>query len=245
MHDPLTNLLDRGEYDAHLPAAIHRAQELGAPLALLILDLDHFGKVNNDHGHARGDEALRTLAQILRSVTAHKGAAYRYGGEEFAVILENFDLQEALAVAERIRREMEAARIEGIPKPVTLCAGVAIHPEHADCQELLFEAADDAMYTAKKRGRNLVQYYGEPAPQVERRKRVVERRQAEGRALPAEQRRAYRKILLQGREDDVPVCPRDGTPLDVEDVTPPDSVVREFVITCPACGLRERLSPED
>jgi len=109
--DELTGLYRRGVFDQRGPELIERLTKSALPLSFLMLDLDRFKSVNDSYGHQVGDEALRIVAKILIRAVESKGEAYRYGGEELAAYLPNFSSDEAIAVAERIRREVEASTV--------------------------------------------------------------------------------------------------------------------------------------
>jgi diguanylate cyclase (GGDEF)-like protein len=161
--DALTGLSDKGTFEADFPELIAAAQQAGQPLALLMIDADHFKRVNDTHGHAKGDKVLRELAQRLQTVVGGKGTAYRWGGEEMAALLPNHSLYEALAVAERIRNSVATSPVAEVP--VTVSIGVAVLPDHATDGASLFDAADAAVYDAKERGRDCVRHHDKPEPQ--------------------------------------------------------------------------------
>jgi diguanylate cyclase (GGDEF)-like protein len=123
-----------------------------------MLDIDHFKKINDEHGHAAGDAILRQLAEILRHASRAEDMVFRYGGEEFAAILTNAPLKIALQIAERIRTQVEASSFqwEGRKIPVTLSIGVAVAGGKDADGEALIRAADAALYQAKQSGRNRV-----------------------------------------------------------------------------------------
>ena len=127
-------------------------------LGLLMLDLDHFKAINDRWGHLEGDEVLRRVAQVLLSTIRVGDSAYRYGGEEFAVLLAEADLATARGVAERVRQTIEHLEIpldEGNVK-ITASVGVAVYPVHGKSSQQLVAAADTALYKAKHAGRNRV-----------------------------------------------------------------------------------------
>jgi diguanylate cyclase (GGDEF)-like protein len=129
-------------------------------LAVVLFDLDHFKAFNDAHGHAAGDEALRAFATIVRASLREGDVAARYGGEEFVVLLRDVDAAGATAVAERIRRQTEATSLptgNGARASIGVSAGVAAAPEHGTTREGLLRAADGALYTAKRAGRNRVE----------------------------------------------------------------------------------------
>jgi diguanylate cyclase (GGDEF)-like protein len=203
----------------------------------VFIDIDHFKKVNDTYGHTVGDQVLKEAAAVFRSVTEGKGEVYRYGGEEMVAILPNHSVHEAMAVAERARQTLEAARTQDIR--VTASFGVATMPDHANDSAALIKAADTAAYDAKRLGRNLVRFFGEPEPkEAPPTLREVPRRQPEPGGLPQEQKQFLRKQHLQGHEIK---CPKDLTPFDVVDVTNMDSLGREFLVTCPLCGFSDTL----
>lgn len=157
--DKLTGLPNRRSFDEALFREVARAKRLGRPLSLLMCDADHFKLVNDTYGHAKGDEVLRRVADvILGSVRVGVDLPARIGGEEFAVILSDSELNAASAVAERIVETMRQLRFEahGAHFGVTLSIGVtSIGGEEADT-ELLLEAADVLLYRAKNGGRDRV-----------------------------------------------------------------------------------------
>ena len=157
--DGLTGLANRRTFDQALDADIRRNTRTGSPLSLLLMDIDGFKLFNDSYGHGGGDRCLQRVAQAVAGVPNRAGdTVARYGGEEFAVILPETDLAGAFAVAERIRRAVEALGIPHMASPVgpvvTLSVGVAASCGPAlDARELL-ETADAALYRAKRAGRN-------------------------------------------------------------------------------------------
>ena len=156
--DSLTQLPNRRNGLDFLASELVFAQSSGAPLACLMLDIDHFKKINDEHGHAAGDAVLRQLAEILRHASRAEDMVFRYGGEEFVAILTNAPLKIALQIAERIRTQVEASpfKWEGRRILVTLSIGVAIASGKDADGEALIRAADAALYQAKQSGRNRV-----------------------------------------------------------------------------------------
>jgi diguanylate cyclase (GGDEF)-like protein len=153
--DPLTMLHNRRVFDEALQKEVQRAIRFKREMALVIIDLDFFKRVNDTHGHQAGDDALRATARILTAQTRTVDNVARIGGEEFALVLPETTAEEARVLADRLRRSQET---EGLH--TTLSAGVAACPRHAVSEEELFKAADRALYTAKERGRNRVEIYG-------------------------------------------------------------------------------------
>ena len=158
MEDGLTGLLNRRAFDLELARAISNADRRTGKLALLLLDLDHFKKLNDTYGHPAGDAALRGTAQTLARLLRKGDVAARYGGEEFVVILPEADAAGAAPLAERIRQAVEAQQLvfEGARLAVTASFGLAVWPGDGKTQEALLAAADRALYAAKQAGRNRV-----------------------------------------------------------------------------------------
>ena len=156
--DPLTQLPNRRNGLDFLASEWVFAQSSGAPLACLMLDIDHFKRINDDYGHAAGDSVLRQLADILKSSARSVDLVFRYGGEEFAAILTNTDLRAALQIGERIRAlvEQNEFRWEEQRIPLTLSVGVSVSPAAKGDSLTLIQAADAALYQAKESGRNRV-----------------------------------------------------------------------------------------
>lgn len=161
--DGLTGLANRRAFDQALQSEWLRAQRSGKPLSLLFVDVDHFKLFNDAHGHQTGDECLREVARVVsRHAVRPLDLASRYGGEEFALILPEMSRDEACAIAEEIRSAVMGLRIthgaNGAGEHVTLSVGVASHvPGEADgSPDGLLGAADQALYAAKRLGRNRV-----------------------------------------------------------------------------------------
>jgi diguanylate cyclase (GGDEF)-like protein len=165
VEDALTGLGTKRHFGVQAGLAIESARRYGEPLSLILVDVDHFKKVNDTHGHVAGDKVLRGVAEILRR-RVRGGSAFRYGGEEMAVLLPKAGLGQAVPVAERLRAAIEARKIAGIR--VTASFGVAAwDPSLADPAALV-ERADRALYRAKESGRNRVSA-AEPPPGTARR----------------------------------------------------------------------------
>ena len=156
--DGLTELANRREFEESLANEISRADRFGHSLALILADLDNFKQVNDRFGHQAGDEVLKAFAEILRETVRDIDVAARYGGEEFAVLLPQTDIAGAEALAERLREAVETrpmAKVQDSPVTVTSSFGVASFPE-ASTAPGLFAAADEALYRAKRAGKNCV-----------------------------------------------------------------------------------------
>lgn len=158
--DGLTGLHNRRYLDQHLPVWMEFARKQQVPLAALVIDVDHFKRINDTHGHLMGDQCLKAVAASLKA-TVHRpdDLVVRYGGEEFVVVLRNTESAGALQVAERARQSIEKAHWEweGTHIPVTVSIGVAMmHPEADRDPTTLLSRADEALYAAKRGGRNRV-----------------------------------------------------------------------------------------
>lgn len=155
-HDALTGLNNRGRVVELAQAEFARAARHQRPLAVVMFDVDHFKRVNDEHGHAVGDEVLKALAAICQQNLREVDHLGRLGGEEFVCILPETAADEALACAERLRRAVEAAIIETRAGPIriTVSLGIAVYPYAGTDWESVLRAADAAMYDAKHQGRN-------------------------------------------------------------------------------------------
>jgi diguanylate cyclase (GGDEF)-like protein len=157
MLDPLTGISNRRTLDVLAAQALAAAQRHDRPLALLLVDADYFKRINDECGHAVGDEALRQLAATLRRGLRNEDLLGRLGGEEFVAVLPESNTEDALASAERLRRAVEELDFAaaGRPVPLRISIGVATLREGDDFATLL-RRADVAMYAAKRAGRNCV-----------------------------------------------------------------------------------------
>jgi len=151
LHDPLTSLYNRHYLHQRLPELIDKARAAGRPFSLVIVDVDHFKKINDSHGHAAGDLVLVQIAEALLDEAGAHDLLARFGGEEFIVVMPGYTLAEAVAKAERLRAHIAALAPNGIT--VTASFGVATLAEGED-YEGLFRRADGAVYRAKNAGRN-------------------------------------------------------------------------------------------
>jgi diguanylate cyclase (GGDEF)-like protein len=170
LEDPLTGIGNRRRFDEHLDAETRRAHRDGAPLALLLIDVDHFKAFNDAFGHQAGDACLRLVAQSIASLARREGdLVARYGGEEFAVLLPHTDVAGAVDVAEAIRCAVRALQCcpAGADEAITVSIGVAAttpaqsgvparHPHGGTRDNALVRMADEALYAAKRDGRDTV-----------------------------------------------------------------------------------------
>ncbi|WP_024696399.1 GGDEF domain-containing protein [Pseudomonas syringae] len=155
LRDPLTSTGNRISMDQNLPREVDIARRHKQPLSVLMLDIDHFKKVNDRYGHQMGDEVLRTIAVTLKAQLRNVDRIFRYGGEEFVVILSNTDGDGAALVGERLRQavldlEFHQAGPE-LAMSMSLGCSTLLSAETADS---LLRRADDALYVAKRQGRN-------------------------------------------------------------------------------------------
>ncbi|WP_296529514.1 GGDEF domain-containing protein [Rhodoferax sp.] len=167
-YDPLTQLPNRRLLNDRLSQTLARARRAQSRMALMFIDLDKFKAINDQHGHEAGDWVLQTVAQRIKSCLRASDTAARVGGDEFLVILPDIQSSEdALAVAEKIRMELQQPFVS--PNQLLLHAsssiGVAIYPDHANTEQDLLRLGDRAMYRAKTLGGNaalLCALNGEP-----------------------------------------------------------------------------------
>ena len=162
MHDGLTGLLNRKSLDTRLAEELNRAQRHGSQLSMMLIDVDHFKDLNDSLGHLAGDHILRTLADIFTAVTRESDLAFRYGGDEFAILLPTTDLASARCTAERIRRRLKdlpaaafslADKTEKIRPDLSI--GIAQYVA-GDAGADLIQRADTHLYHAKAHGRGTV-----------------------------------------------------------------------------------------
>jgi diguanylate cyclase (GGDEF)-like protein len=164
--DPLTELHNRRYLDRRLSEELARASRYRLPLSCLFIDADHFKQINDNHGHQVGDSVLRELADRIRSQLRASDVATRYGGEEFALLLPQTNLSEALLLAERIRQAVASLPMgfdDGQSLRLTVSIGVSEtlpmlgKPHHREVGEHLLNSADQALYLAKSNGRNRIE----------------------------------------------------------------------------------------
>lgn len=155
--DPLTQLPNRRHFVETIEREYQRAERYEGALGLLIIDIDHFKTVNDTHGHLVGDKVLRDVAGILAYGLRQSDMAARFGGEEFAVLLPETDIEGAMLVAERYRREVAGRefKVDDLRLQLTVSIGVASFPQNPakDATDLM-RIADEALYAAKQQGRN-------------------------------------------------------------------------------------------
>jgi diguanylate cyclase (GGDEF)-like protein len=125
-------------------------------MSVIMMDIDHFKKLNDEFGHLLGDEVLRQASHVFTQHLRKGDVVCRYGGEEFALLLPQTNGENALEVAEKLRRAVEAWHFPGVPRKVTISAGVADSPTFGKVRDEIVSAADSALYQAKQAGRNRV-----------------------------------------------------------------------------------------
>lgn len=153
--DGLTGLYNRRYFEEYIAKEVTRSIRQNQPFSIIGIDLDFLKKINDEHGHAYGDLAIKTVADILKSNARSIDVAARMGGEEFNILLPGIDSNGAMIAAERIRKAIEVKELETIGN-ITASVGVATFLEHSDSLEELLELTDQAMYQSKRNGRNQV-----------------------------------------------------------------------------------------
>ena len=190
--DLLPLLLRRRVFDQDLTKLSSLATSQGRPLSLIMIDIDHFKKVNDAHGHPVGDQVLVETSRLLHARLEDKGLGYRYGGEELAVLLQNYAPEEATTLAEVFRADVEK-RVYPKAMHITVSLGVACLPGHATDGVSLLKAADDALLRAKELGRNLVRVSGEPEIRPAETRTLARRKPA-----PSEEQEILREAAKTG-----------------------------------------------
>lgn len=155
-HDALTGLLNRRAFDDLLAGESQRAERLAGRLAVMMVDIDHFKRLNDTQGHAAGDRALQQVAQALAAGLREIDHLARWGGEEFAALLPDTDLTEAVALAERLCDHLRAQALAGAGPALTVSVGVAAWRGAGDSAAAMLARADRALYAAKHAGRDAV-----------------------------------------------------------------------------------------
>lgn len=161
--DDLTKLYNYRYFQRRLTDELEKARQYQYEVSLIMIDIDYFKRFNDTYGHPQGDRILRMVAQIIKNTLRDDDIVVRYGGEEFAIILSRINKQEALEIAERIRKNIETHQFtlgqEGSVASLTISLGLATYPEDATSKDELVARSDYALYQAKERGRNKVQEF--------------------------------------------------------------------------------------
>jgi diguanylate cyclase (GGDEF)-like protein len=157
IRDPLTGSYNRRYFYEIAHAYFNQMVRFSRPLSILMIDLDHFKRVNDTYGHAKGDLVLQRMAAVCRSLVRAPDIFSRYGGEEFILAMPETTLENALLVAERLRKAIEALKNEEDGIPITVSMGVSQTMGEAGLTlDVLINRADEAMYLSKRAGRNRV-----------------------------------------------------------------------------------------
>lgn len=154
--DGLTGIFNRRFFELRMSEELERAKRYSAGMAIIMVDIDRFKNLNDEFGHMLGDEVLRQVSSILHDQLRKFDVVCRYGGEEFAVLLSQTNPQHAVGVAQKLRGLVENWQFPGLPRSVTISAGVATYPENGIERDGLMKAADASLYAAKQAGRNRV-----------------------------------------------------------------------------------------
>ncbi|HET8808264.1 MAG TPA: GGDEF domain-containing protein [Methylophaga sp.] len=161
MTDKLTGMPNRESFDRHLDREIDLSKRLHLPLSLLVVDIDNFKMINDAYGHSSGDRALTLIAQTLINCLRRSDIAFRYGGEEFTIVLSHCDLNTATQVAERLREAVSQLTCHDGTRSFSLTVSIGLAQMKADENSYqLFDRADKALYQAKADGRNRIIYAG-------------------------------------------------------------------------------------
>ena len=154
--DGLTGIHNRRYFEMRIVEELERASRFQGRLSVIMVDIDNFKRVNDEFGHLLGDEVLRGVSSLLKQQLRKMDLVCRYGGEEFAIVVLETTGENALRVAEKLRRQIETHEFPGVPRPVTISCGVADYPENGVTRDEVVAAADSALYMAKQAGRNKV-----------------------------------------------------------------------------------------
>jgi diguanylate cyclase (GGDEF)-like protein len=163
--DSLTGVANHRRFQERLNDEFERQARESGRFTLVMIDVDHFKKINDRFGHPAGDRVLSQIAGVLNSTVRKIDVVARYGGEEFAVILLNSGSKESFPLVERIRKAVErlSPMINGEPLKITISLGMAVYPDDAPDRQTLIERADRALYGAKHGGRNQTCVYSKMA----------------------------------------------------------------------------------
>jgi diguanylate cyclase (GGDEF)-like protein len=206
VRDPLTNTYNRRHFDEHLRSELAYAQRTRAPLALLLVDIDHFKSVNDTWGHRMGDVVLQVIALNMQRLLRPYDLLCRFGGEEFVVVARNTSPRNAEILAERVRRRVETMPLEmaGHCVSVTVSIGVVSVDPNEGCpdEETLLQAVDQALYGAKRAGRNRVVTSLPPS------RTLPSQRVKLGTEPPSANPEAQAEVLLFSPEHRSPPVPR-------------------------------------
>lgn len=159
VRDPLTGLYNRRYLEESIQRELTRSKRENSPLSVIMLDLDHFKRINDEYGHSAGDKVLVVVSELLKKALRGEDLVCRFGGEEFTLIMPGATLAIAAQRAEQLRDAIEQLTIDvgdDVSLTVTSSLGIAAYPDHGDDAQLLLDVADEALYKAKHVGRNQV-----------------------------------------------------------------------------------------
>jgi diguanylate cyclase (GGDEF)-like protein len=154
--DGLTGIFNRRFFELRIMEEIERARRGCLGMAVIMADIDQFKRLNDEFGHVLGDEVLRQVSSLFHQQLRKIDVVCRYGGEEFGILVTQVNAEQALGVADKLRKMVEEWPFPGVPRTVTISAGAAAFPEHGTTRDELVRAADSALYAAKQAGRNRV-----------------------------------------------------------------------------------------
>ncbi len=154
--DQLTGLYNRRYLDEVLYKEIERTKRYNHDLSFIMIDIDHFKRVNDEYGHQKGDEVLSNVSRIITESTRINDSVFRYGGEEICVVLPETNISNALIVAEKIRRNVESESPSMTGLKITISLGISCFTKKRNTAQLIIESSDRALYSAKQKGRNRV-----------------------------------------------------------------------------------------
>ncbi len=154
--DGVTGIFNRRYFELRIAEELARSSRHSLTFSVIMADIDHFKQLNDEFGHLLGDVVLRQISEILSQQLRKSDVLTRYGGEEFAIITPETSLESALAVCDKLRRVIESWHFPGVPRSVTISAGVAEYPAQGSTRDELVKAADEALYAAKQAARNRV-----------------------------------------------------------------------------------------
>ncbi len=154
--DGLTGIFNRRFFELRIIEEIERARRYGTGMAVIMADIDQFKRLNDEFGHLLGDEVLRQVSSLFHQQLRKIDVVCRYGGEEFAILLTQTHAPQAIVIAEKLCRLVESWHFPGVPRSITISAGVAAFPTHGTTRDEMIRAADSGLYAAKQAGRNRV-----------------------------------------------------------------------------------------
>ena len=158
MIDPLTQVYNRGTYNIEIGKMIKKFSRYKDPAAMIIIDIDHFKKFNDDYGHKAGDAVLALVGSVIKEAVRDPDMVFRYGGEEFVVLLNKLDVENAFKVAEKVRGQIEAHHLKNKAALLKVTASIGLSCfKEGDTEASIFERADKALYQGKQNGRNRVE----------------------------------------------------------------------------------------